>query len=262
MNDERGSEQVLSSEQAFFDEEAAALRDEDLMIPADQMERYRHAQLRSANTPKDTLFSLLGPLEGKRVLEYGCGLGEDSCHLADRGAIVTALDLSPVSIQKARRRAELLGLSDRITFDVKAAGDTGYAPGAFDIVMGIAILHHLHQDLHRIYSEVDRLLKPDGVAFFTEPVANSAVLRGLRPLVPVPRHATPDERQLQYTDLELMKQYGFSRIDYFHFHLFGRLKRVLGYWSEQPLRRLDSAAQRVAPFLKPLYGIVIVRARR
>jgi 2-polyprenyl-3-methyl-5-hydroxy-6-metoxy-1,4-benzoquinol methylase len=262
MSTHRSMDEVLAAEQAFFDEDAARLQDKDLVIPPDQMARYRNARPHPGNSPKDTMYSLLLPLAGKRVVEYGCGFGEDSCHLADCGATVNAFDLSPVSVQKARRRAELLGVADRITFDVKQAGRTGYETGAFDVAVGIAILHHLHTELDLIYGEAARLLKPGGVACFAEPVANSAVLRGIRPLVPVPRNATPDERQLTYADFELMKKHGFARVEYHHFHGVGRLRRVLGGRSSGALRRIDHHLQRVAPFLKPFYGIVLVRATR
>jgi SAM-dependent methyltransferase len=256
------SDRLLASEQAFFDAEARQVDDAELAIPPEQMARYRRARRRPTNIPKETMFALLRPLAGKRVLEYGCGTGHDSCHLADCGGTVTAFDLSPVSIQKARRRAELLGLGGRIAFDVKAGGKTGYPDGAFDVVVGIAILHHLHTELDGIYGELNRLLAPGGAAYFIEPVANSRLLRALRPLVPVPRHATPDERQLTYADLELLKRHGFRRVEYHHFYCFARLKRILGEWSARPLRWIDHYAQRWLPPLKPFYGIVLVVARR
>jgi 2-polyprenyl-3-methyl-5-hydroxy-6-metoxy-1,4-benzoquinol methylase len=258
----RNHHDVLISEQQYFDDDSARLTDKDLLISPDQMRRYREAKIRPTNTPKDTLFTLLLPLSGKNVLEYGCGSGHDSCHLADCGAIVTAFDLSPVSVQKARRRAELLGFADRIQFDVKAAGKLDYAPATFDVIVGIAILHHLHTQLDVIYDEVARLLKPGGVAYFTEPVANSGVMRTLRRIVPVPTHATPDERQLTYADFELMKSHGFAEVNYYHFHGLTRLRRVLGGAGERPLRRADHYAQRLLPFLRRFYGIALIRARK
>src|SRR5262245_46764163 len=87
---------VLAREQHFFDQEAADLVDRDLLIPPDQMERYKHARRGARNTPKDALFALMLPVQGKRVLEYGCGHGENAVHLASCGAEVTAFDLSPL----------------------------------------------------------------------------------------------------------------------------------------------------------------------
>ena len=260
MTEVVATESVLEREQAFFDHEAAALTDRELVIDPSQTRRYREARLRAGNIPKDTLFARLQPLAGKRVLDYGCGTGESTCHLANCGAEVTAFDLSPESVAVARRRADLNGLGGRIRFDVYRAGETGYTAGSFDAIIGFAILHHLHEMLPTIYKEIRTLLAPGGTAYFIEPVANSRFLRGLRSLAPVPSNATPDERQLQYADLELIKNHGFSRVRYDHFHCLTRLTRVTGGRGEGVLRRLDHRMLRVAPFLKRWYGIVLMSA--
>src|SRR3954447_24778163 len=53
---------------------------------------------------------------GKRVLEIGCGIGTDTMNFARAGASVTAVDLSPRSLDVARQRAEVFGLADRVRF--------------------------------------------------------------------------------------------------------------------------------------------------
>lgn len=252
----------LATEQAFFDREAELLDEEQLVIPDDQIERYRHARAGVMNTPKDALFDFLCPLKGKRVLDYGCGHGENACLLAACGAQVTAFDLSPGSIVKARERARAHGLADRIRFDVCAAGRTGYPRASFDVVVGFAILHHLHQSLPAIYAEIDRLLSPAGVACFIEPVANSATLRVMRRLIPLPADATPDERQLRYAEIRQLQNHGFRAVRFQHFYCTERLHRVLGEWSHRPLRCADHYAQRLFPFLRRFYGAVLVVAER
>lgn len=252
-------DRVIQAEAEFFDSEAGGLDDAQLKIPDDQIERYRRATLRASNTPKDALFARLLPLEGKTVLDYGCGTGDISCELALCGARVTAFDLSPMSIAKAQRRAELHGVADRIQFDIRQGGTTGYPSAHFDIVVGSAILHHLHQDLPGIFGEIDRVLKRPGTACFIEPVANSAVLRCLRRLAPVKTHATPDERQLYYEDFAPLRQH-FAQVDFHHFYCLERMHRVLGGWVSDPLRWLDHQAQRWLPLLRRFYGTVLVVA--
>jgi ubiquinone/menaquinone biosynthesis C-methylase UbiE len=253
-------ETVLADERMFFDREAADLREDELMLPQDQIERYRRARLGPCNIAKDVMFALLLPLDGKDVLDYACGHGENACILAACGAKVTAFDLSAKAIDKARRRAELHGLADRIHFDVCAAGETGYPPDRFDVVVGCTVLHHLHMALPEVCEEIVRVLRPGGTACFVEPVADSALLRFLRPLVPVPLYATKNERQLRSRDLELLRQYlGPLVLHYFFF--LERLHRLLGERVRVPLRRLDHYAQRALPFLRPLYGEVLILAR-
>ena len=54
----------------------------------------------------------LGELRGRRVVELGCGLGDLTVELARAGAHVTAVDLSPRSIEYLRRRQQAAVLGD------------------------------------------------------------------------------------------------------------------------------------------------------
>ncbi len=55
------------------------------------------------------------PIEkGKRVLEVGCGTGRTACYLAEQGCDVTAIDIRPEMISKAKIRAEKQGV--RVNF--------------------------------------------------------------------------------------------------------------------------------------------------
>jgi len=263
MSQMKISAEILASEADFFDREAEEeLKNGDLMIPPEQLLRYQRAKRCPTNTPKESLFCQLNPLAGKRVLDYGCGTGENAVLLAACGAEVTAFDISPGSIRAARRRAEMHGLSDKIQLDVLGAGQAPYAPQSFDIITGFAILHHLHMDLATVYAEIASLLKPGGSAYFIEPVANSAVLRALRTITPVPRDATPDERQLQYAEFEMMRAHGFRQIKYEHFYCLERLRRLFGWKIAMGLRRVDYAAQRALPFVRRYYGTVLVIAHK
>lgn len=55
-------------------------------------------------------------LEGKSVLELGCGSGHISVLMAARAERVTLVDLSPSALEYARRTASYLGLERKITF--------------------------------------------------------------------------------------------------------------------------------------------------
>lgn len=65
-------------------------------------------------------------IRGRTVLDLGCGMGGVALEALRRGASrVTGIDLSPVSIEVARRRAAESGAGDRARFE---AAD-GAAPG-------------------------------------------------------------------------------------------------------------------------------------
>ncbi|HEY6247754.1 MAG TPA: class I SAM-dependent methyltransferase [Pyrinomonadaceae bacterium] len=161
---------------------------------------------RYLNPPSTTIhslefaFHLLGDIRGKTVLEYGCGDGINTILLANRGARVIALDISPDLIGVARRRLETNGFSTDVDFIAGSAHDVPLESESIDIVFGIAILHHL--DLQLSSREVYRLLKKGGIAIFQEPVRNSKTLKAIRKLIPYKApNVSPYERPL--TDQEL-----------------------------------------------------------
>lgn len=103
----------------------------------------------------------LGP--NKRVLEIGCGTGLFTEMFAATGADVTAVDLSPVLLAKARARRLP---ADRIRFLEKPFEECE-ADGHFDAVIGSSVLHHL--DMSRALPKIFALLKPGGCFSFAEP---------------------------------------------------------------------------------------------
>ena len=139
-------------------------------------------------------------MRGKVVLDFGCGSGENSLVLARRGARVIGFDISESLLRLAERRMALNGMQGQATFLAASAHELPIASGSIDVVVGIAILHHL--DLAIVSRETRRVLAPGGRAIFQEPVRNSRMLRALRALIPY-RHSdvSPYERPL--TDGEL-----------------------------------------------------------
>lgn len=82
--------------------------------------------------------------KGKKVLEIGCGIGTDTMNFARAGAIVTAVDLSSESLKLAKQRAEVFGLSDRITFfEANAERLSEFIPEEkYDLVYSFGVIHH------------------------------------------------------------------------------------------------------------------------
>ena len=64
--------------------------------------------------PLEYAFHLLGDVRGKRVLDLGCGSGENTVPLLMRGAEVIAIDISPEMISAAGKRlATACGIAGR-----------------------------------------------------------------------------------------------------------------------------------------------------
>ncbi len=109
--------------------------------------------------------SKCGPLDGRRVLDIGCGGGLLSERFARAGASVTGLDLSKSAIEAARRHAKAEGLD----IDYRLAGIedlAGERPGKFQIITCSEVLEHV-DDLRAFLEEATGLLESGGFFFFS-----------------------------------------------------------------------------------------------
>ena len=222
------------------------------------LQRYRSP---GADTwfPLEYAYHILGDVEGRRVVDFGCGSGSNSVHLALRGAALAGLDISESLIRLARQRLEANGVARSARFVVGSAHDTPFEDNSIDVVFGIAILHHL--DLRLVAREVHRILKPGGRAIFQEPVRNSAVLRAIRRLIPY--HApdiSPYERPL--TDGELQqfgREFSSMRLKPFTLPfvkvamLVPRIRKAPDWWYGLDARLLDRYF-----FLRPYASIRVI----
>ncbi len=82
--------------------------------------------------------------KGKRVLEIGCGIGTDTMNFARAGADVTAVDLSIESLNLAKKRAQVLGLEERIRFFQANAQELSSVVPAepYDLIYSFGVIHH------------------------------------------------------------------------------------------------------------------------
>jgi 2-polyprenyl-3-methyl-5-hydroxy-6-metoxy-1,4-benzoquinol methylase len=254
-------------EARFFDERAADLDDASLRIDPLALQRYSRELLRKRFN-KEFRLHLLRPLEGKTLLDIGCGDGLNTVMFAKMGARVTGVDISPGAIDAARRRAELNGVSERVTL-VCAPAETADLPAdAFDVVWGDAILHHVLEDLELVLRNLARVCKPSGLMLFAEPVNQANFLRRARALIPVHTDATPDERPLIKREIDLLDQHMLN-LRVRAYSLFGRLDRFIlvnynyehSSWARRALLNAVCAVDYALlslPLLKRLGGVGVV----
>jgi ubiquinone/menaquinone biosynthesis C-methylase UbiE len=101
-------------------------------------------------------------LEGRDVLDIGCGLGGPASILArECGARVVGIDLEPPLIARARSRAESSGISDGTDFRVVTAGPLDFEDGSFDLVMSSGGITQT-RDKPAVFSQCLRVLRPGG----------------------------------------------------------------------------------------------------
>lgn len=98
-------------------------------------------------------------LSGARVLEIGCGMGLHSELLARAGAKLSAVDLSPTSIEATTRRFALKGLEADIR--LADAERLPFDPASFDFIWSWGVIHHSSRT-GRIVREIARVLDPRG----------------------------------------------------------------------------------------------------
>src|ERR1700676_1907183 len=169
---------------------------------------------RYLNPPADTpyaleySFYLLGDVQGKTVLDLGCGSGESLVPLVKRGAHVIAIDISPDLIDLARRRLESYGLS--AILQEGSAYATGLPSDSVDVVFSMALLHHL--DLPRARQEIYRVLRPRGLFILREPIRFSRTMNYLRRLFPAPKADISDyEHPMTRAELAIVME-GFTAV--------------------------------------------------
>jgi magnesium-protoporphyrin O-methyltransferase len=95
------------------------------------------------------LAQLPADLRGKRVLDAGCGTGAMAVALAQRGAEVVAVDISPALIEIARKRAPA-GLS----IDWQSGDMLDAAPGRFDYILAMdSMIYYSADDIAAILTK-------------------------------------------------------------------------------------------------------------
>jgi SAM-dependent methyltransferase len=200
---------------------------------------------------------------GKRVLEYGCGEGASAFALVGHAAEVVGIDISDVAVAHANRRASE-ACAASLRFQRMDAERMEFEPASFDVVCGSGILHHL--EIGRALREIARVLKPDGIAVFLEPMGHNPLINLFRWLTPGLR--TRDEHPLVVRDLQLAKRI-FNHVECRFFNLFSMAAYLLrghaGFTGA--LHRLDTLDRRVfrwAPSLALMawFVVIVMRAPR
>ena len=123
---------------------------------------------------------VMGDLRGRRVLDLGCGWGEDAVWFAEQGASTVGIDISPKMLALTMGLASRRGVGGAVAFVRAAAEALPFPDGSFDIVFGRGTLHHV--DVSATLDEGYRVLKGGGLAVFSEPLADNPVLNVYRRL--------------------------------------------------------------------------------
>lgn len=129
------------------------------------------------NTP--AFFAMLPAVNGLSGLDIGCGEGHNTRLLAQRRALVTAIDISEVFIAHAKQLEEQESLG--IDYQVASAVEPPFDDARFDFATAFMSLMDI-PETDRALAEAYRVLKPGGFLQFsiTHPCFDTPHRRNLR----------------------------------------------------------------------------------
>lgn len=254
-------EQRIQNELAYQSVQADKEREGMKRTPDAVVERYRTC--RNWRTHRvECVIRFLTMHQPAHICDFGCGSGEMACRLGRMGYRVTGLDVSPELIELARHRAELDGVSDRVSFIVADGASDTLPKNEFDAVLAMSVLHHL--PLEPGLDTLEGLLKPGGHVAFQEPVAFLRGLQWLRDHTPVEKDVSPDERQLCEAEIQRIHE-RFEVEEMRHYHLLTRLSRLMPYklaLATAPILRAIDAGLLLVPGMRKFAGAVVILGRK
>ncbi len=115
----------------------------------------------------EELFQRADFAPGQRVLDVGCGVGTTAIAIARRfGAQVTAVDIAPLMLDRARSNVQAAGLEGKIVVEGGDITALHFRDGVFDRVIAEAVT--MFVDRLRAAKELVRVCRPGGRVLTTE----------------------------------------------------------------------------------------------
>lgn len=184
------------------------------------------------------LIDVLDPVPGERILDVGCGTGTLTAQIAERGAQVVGVDLSPAMVDEAQRKYP------HLIWRALDGHELDY-DGEFDAVFSNAALHWMPRaDL--VASGIARALEPGGR--FVAEFGGAGCVATIRAALVGEMHA------LQLEPSEWLKWY-FPNVDEYSKVLMGagfRVERMTTFERPTVLAGEDGVADWVRVFCEPL----------
>ena len=118
------------------------------------------------NARKDLILDMV---EGKKVLDIGCGTGFVTNKIAKTGREVVGIDIEQEGIRIARKNA---GKKDKVKYLLGDFFDFKFKKGSFDSVILADVLEHVKEE-GRMLHEILKVLKKNGVLILTVPAFQS-----------------------------------------------------------------------------------------
>lgn len=161
----------------------------------------------AATAPENKrIYSKLGNIKNKKILDMGCGAGESSVFFAKKGARVTATDISNGMLKVVHKLAKKHNV--KLKTIQCYSHETPFKNETFDIIYAANLLHHVVSD--NTLKEVNRILKKGGIFVSWDPLDHNIFINVYRRIANKVR--TKDEHPIKFTELKNLKNY-FSDIE-------------------------------------------------
>jgi SAM-dependent methyltransferase len=213
----------------------------------------------------------LQEMDGSEVLEIGCGQGRLAVHLAERGAQVTAVDVSPEAVQMAQRNAAHNGVDDRMTVRTMDALDLESLPQTYDLVVGRFILHHI-EPFSEFVEVLESVTTPSAQGLFLENSARNRLLMLFRNYLTgrfgIPKYGDDEEHPLTRREIDALRTAFDVQVHRPELVFFKKMNTYLiGYdngWEGlvEFIESLDDILYRVLPALRKYSYLQVVELRK
>ncbi len=187
---------------------------------------------------------MLGDLDlsGAKVVDAMCGSGETTGFLLEKKSQVTGVDISEQEMALFRERFP--SCSTRCTSIL----ETDLESNAYDCVVVVGGLHHLHPHVPDALEEIHRILRPGGYFCFTEPHRSSLPNVARRMWYRADKLFAANEAAI---DLEVLKAQWASKFEFVKEEYKGNIAYLLV---------LNSLIFRIPVRWKPAYSPLLIRA--
>lgn len=199
-------------------------------------------------------------LEGRRLLDAGCGTGLFSQVASERGARVTSVDVGPGLLAEVAKKCD----SERVVGSVE---ELPFADASFEVVVCTEVIEHTPEP-SRAVTELARVLEPGGTLVLTtpnrvwHPAIRLAQLLRMRPYEGLENWIGWSRLRelLSAEGLSVQGMQGFNALPFVHPALYGVIDRLdAGLGRRRPGRLMINM---MAIARKPRHGPASASRRR
>lgn len=133
----------------------------------------------------DYIANVIGTQKDATFLDVGCGIGAHSIRLSKHGFSVVAIDSSEYVLKSAEQNLQSSSQTEHIKLQYENILSLSFADRSFDYILCWGVLMHI-PDINKAISELDRVLKKDGIIVIAEDnmfSLQSIVMRSMKKLL-------------------------------------------------------------------------------